>query len=85
MQPIIPMGFCFYIQPVTMMGFFFCPALRERGGILKHTQGCAAFLQVRTTADVKQKKRLPAFRYGFTLEQKPADLELADLWLALNR
>ena len=27
----------------------------------------------------------PTFRYGFTLEQKPADLELADLWLALNR
>ena len=32
MQPIIPMGFCFYIQPVTMTCFFFFPAMKETDG-----------------------------------------------------
>ncbi len=36
-------------------------------------------------SDTEQKKRLPVFRYGFTLGQKPAGQELEDLWLALNR
>ena len=36
-------------------------------------------------SDAKQKKRMPVFRYGFTLGRKPVGLELADLWPALNR
>ena len=36
-------------------------------------------------SDAKQKNRVPVFRYRFTLGQKPADQELADLWQALGR